>query len=256
MGKELWERFPLVKEVFIQAGEILGFSLAQLCFEGPKEKLGSTINAQPAILAVSIAALQALKGKGVEPDVVVGHSFGEYAALVAAEALEFWDALRLVRKRAEFMQEAVPRGKGKMIAIIGLERKQVIALCKEASKSGVVEPVAFNRPEQIVISGEIDAVNRAAELAVREGGEARDLAVSAPFHCSLMKPTQDKLRRELDNTKINDPQIPFITTVKAEFIYSGQEVRERLVEQMTSPVLWCDSVQAMTNFGVGICIEV
>ncbi len=257
MGKELWGTFPSAKDIFAQADEVLSFPLTQLCFEGPAEKLQSTENTQPAVFTVSIAALLALREKGVKPDVIVGHSFGEYAALVAAEAIKFEDAFKLVRKRAQFMQEAVPSGKGKMVAIIGLSRDQVVAICEEASELGVVEPVAFNRPEQIVISGEKDAVNKAAELAIKRGAEeARDLATSAPFHCSLMRPAQDRLRGELYETKINDPQIPFITTVKGEFVHSGQEVRERLIEQMTSPVLWCDSVQTMVNFGVSICIEV
>ena len=237
MGKELWGTFPSAKDIFAQADEVLSFPLTQLCFEGPAEKLQSTENTQPAVFTVSIAALLALREKGVKPDVIVGHSFGEYAALVAAEAIKFEDAFKLVRKRAQFMQE--------------------VAICEEASELGVVEPVAFNRPEQIVISGEKDAVNKAAELAIKRGAEeARDLATSAPFHCSLMRPAQDRLRGELYETKINDPQIPFITTVKGEFVHSGQEVRERLIEQMTSPVLWCDSVQTMVNFGVSICIEV
>ncbi len=256
MGRELWERFQSVKDIFTQAEEVLSFPLTQLCFEGPEEKLKSTLNAQPATLTVSIAALQALKERGAKPDVVAGHSVGEYAALVAAEALEFGDALKLLRKRAEFMQEAVPPGKGKMVAIIGLDREQVVAICKETSESRVVEPAAFNRPGQVVISGEIDAVNKAAELARRRGAEdAIDLAVSGPWHCSLMRPAQDRLGRELDKVKINEPKVPFIANSNGQFVHSSQEIRERLIEQLTKPVLWHDSVQAIINFGVEICIE-
>lgn len=257
MGRQLWERFPSVKEVFTQAEEVLDFPLAELCFEGPEEKLKSTVNAQPATLTVSIAALQALKENGVKPDVVAGHSVGEYAALVAAEALEFEDALKLLRKRAQFMQEAMPPGKGKMVAIIGLDREQVVAICEEASESGVVEPALFNRLGQIVISGETDAVNKAAELARRRGAEdAIDLAVSGAWHCSLMRLAQDRLRREFDKVKINEPQIPFVNNTIGKFVHSAQEIREQLIEQLTKPILWYDSVRAMINFGVGICVEV
>ncbi len=257
MGKELQGRFSSAKAIFTQAEDILGFPLAQLCFEGPIEKLQPTENTQPAIFTVSIAILQVLTEKGVKPDVVVGHSFGEYAALVAAGSLEFEDAVRLVRRRAQFMQEAVPAGKGKMAAIIGLGRDQVVAICKEASESEVVEPAAFNRLDQVVLSGEIDAVNRATELAIRRGAEeTRDLAVSGPFHCRLMKPAQDRLRRELDEVRINKPQIPFITTSNGRFVRSGQEVRAGLIKQLVKPILWVDSIQAIANFGVSTCIEV
>lgn len=255
MGREFYEHLPRAKELFQEGSEALRVDLEQLCFEGPEEVLTLTANAQPAILLVSIVAFEAVRGEGIEPHFVAGHSLGEYSALVAADALRLADALRAVRKRGEFMQEAVPPGLGAMAAILGLEEGSVFEICQEANGVGVVEVANLNAPDQIVISGQTEAVKAAAELAKAKRGKARLLQVSAPFHSSLMRPAQERLAGVLQDVPIDTPRFPVVANVDAEPYQEASEVKERLVKQVTSPVRWTASIQRLIQEGVGTFIE-
>ena len=256
MGRELAEHFASAREVFEEADAALGFSLSRLCFEGPAEELQLTANTQPALLAVSVAAARALGEKGIRPDYVAGHSLGEYSALVAAGSLGLTDALRLVRKRGEYMQEAVPVGQGAMAALLGMDAGTVEEICREAAGDEVVSPANLNSPGQIVIAGHRSAVERAVEMAKGRGARrAVLLNVSAPFHCSLMKPAQDRLAIDLEEVAIHDPQVPLVNNVDAALVRSATEVRDGLKRQVTSPVRWTDSMLALRKQGVDLFVE-
>jgi [acyl-carrier-protein] S-malonyltransferase len=257
MGKDLAANFPESRAVFDEADAALGFSISQLCFEGSEEALKLTENTQPAILTVSVAAYRALASRGIEPDFAAGHSLGEYSALVAAGALEFSDAVKLVRQRGRYMQEAVPAGEGAMAAILGLSPADVAEVCKKAARGEVVSPANLNSPEQTVIAGGAAAVKRAVETASQSGAKrAVILSVSAPFHCAMLMPAQQRLEPDLRATKFSDLRFPLVTNADAEAITSGDEARESLIRQVTMPVRWLESVREMIEQGVNIFVEV
>jgi [acyl-carrier-protein] S-malonyltransferase len=257
MGKELAENFPEARAVFDEADKALGFSISQMCFTGSEEDLKQTANTQPAILTCSVAVQRVLAGKGVTPDFVAGHSLGEYSALVATGALKFSDAVKLVRKRGTYMQEAVPAGQGAMAAIMGLSPAVVTDACKRAAEAEVCSPANLNSPEQTVISGHAGAVKRAVEIASQQGAKrAVILAVSAPFHCALMMPAQERLESDLRKTEFSNLQVPLVTNVDADTITTGEEAREALIRQVTMPVRWLDSMRLLIDEGVGTFVEV
>ena len=257
MGCDLAQKFPESRQVFDEAEAALGFSMSELCFKGSDEALKQTENTQPAILTVSVAAYRALEKRGVTPDFVAGHSLGEYSALVAAGGLDFAAAVKLVRGRGRYMQEAVPPGEGAMAAILGLAPAEVLEICKKAADNEVVSPANLNSPEQTVISGSAAAVKRAVEIASQSGAKrAVILPVSAPFHCALMAPAQKRLEPDLRAAKFNDLRFPLVTNVDAEAITSGDEAREALIRQVTSPVRWLDSMHELIESGVNIFVEV
>jgi [acyl-carrier-protein] S-malonyltransferase len=257
MGRELAEAFPVARQVFEAADGALGFQLSKLCFEGPAEELQLTANTQPAILAVSVAASEVLREKGVAPDYVAGHSLGEYSALVAAGALRLEDAVRVVRKRGQYMQEAVPVGQGAMAALLGLEAAAVEAVCREAAQGEVVSPANLNSPGQIVIAGHATAVARAVELAKARGARrAVLLNVSAPFHCALMRPAQERLAADLDQTPIAGLQAPLVNNVDAQLVRDAAAARDGLKRQVTGAVRWEQSMRVLLAEGVELFIEV
>jgi [acyl-carrier-protein] S-malonyltransferase len=257
MGRDLAEKFPESKAVFDEADAALGFSLSKLCFEGSEEALKQTENTQPAILTVSTAAYRALEKQGITPDFVAGHSLGEYSALVAASALEFSTAVKLVRGRGRYMQEAVPSGEGAMAAVLGLSPADVAEICKKAAETEVVSPANMNSPEQTVISGSATAVKRAVEIASQSGAKrAVILPVSAPFHCAMMMPAQQRLESDLRAAQFHDLKFPLITNVDAEAITTGEEARDALIRQVTNPVRWLESVRDMIDSGVTVFVEV
>ncbi len=257
MGRDLFEKFPAVRKVFEAADAALGFAISQLCFAGSEESLKLTENTQPAMVTVSFAAYRTLEEVGVVPDYVAGHSLGEYSALVAAGALEFGDALRLVRSRGRYMQEAVPPGEGAMAAILGLARAQVEGICKKAANGQVVAPANLNSPEQTVISGHAGAVKRAVEIASASGAKrAVMLPVSAPFHCELVMPAQKRLEEDLRNTAFRPLRFPLVTNVDAEVIQSDDEARDALARQVCLPVRWEESMREMLDRGVTTFVEV
>lgn len=257
MGQELAEYSANAREVFREANSALGFSLSKLCFEGPAEELQLTANTQPAILAVSVAAAEVLREKGVQPDFVAGHSLGEYSALVVAGALRLSDAIQLVRKRGQYMQEAVPVGQGAMAALLGLDVKLVEEICRDSAQGDVVSPANLNSPGQIVIAGHAGAVMRAVEIAKARGAKrAILLNVSAPFHCALMKPAQDRLSRDLDGIEIADLGVPLANNVDAQEVRTGAAARDGLKRQVTAPVRWEQSVRLLESAGVSLFIEV
>lgn len=257
MGKELADSQPVARCVFEEADCVLGMKLASLCFEGPEEELRLTVNTQPAILTASIAALRVLEARGARADFVAGHSLGEYSALVAAGSLKFDEALRAVRKRGLYMQEAVAPGEGAMAALIGIDIDAIQALCAEASERGVCAPANINSPNQTVIAGHRPAVERAVELAKEKGAKrAVMLAVSAPFHCELMKPVADKLESVFDEIEFSDLKVPLVTNVDAELTLSGVEARDGLLRQVASPVRWSASITRLLEEGVTRFVEV
>jgi [acyl-carrier-protein] S-malonyltransferase len=257
MGRELAEMYPSAKAVFDEADKTLGFSISKMCFEGSEEDLKLTANTQPAILTCSIATYRVLEEKGLAPDFVAGHSLGEYSALVAAGSLKFADAVRLVRKRGNYMQEAVPAGKGAMAAIMGLSPAVVSDVCKRAAQGQVCAPANLNSPDQTVISGDADAIKRAVELASQAGAKrATILPVSAPFHSALMMPAQEKLEHELKKTHFDKLRVPLVTNVDADTIETGEQAREALVRQVTAAVHWEESVRLLIEEGVNTFVEV
>jgi [acyl-carrier-protein] S-malonyltransferase len=257
MGKDLADKFPAARRVFDEADKALGFSISQVCFTGTEEALKQTANTQPAILTVSVAACRVLEEKGVRPDFVAGHSMGEFSALVAAGGLEFADAVRLVRNRGAYMQTAVPDGIGAMAAIMGLAPAQVADLCRKAADGEVVAPANLNSPEQTVISGNAAAVKRAVEMASAGGAKrAVMLAVSAPFHCPLMLPAQQKLEADLRAVTFHPLRVPLVNNVDAELITNGDEARESLIRLVTLPVRWEESVRELIDQGVNTFVEV
>jgi len=257
MGRELAEELPCARRAFEAADQALGFALSKLCFEGPAEDLQLTANAQPAILAMSVAAAEVLREKGIHADFVAGHSLGEYSALVAAGSLEIEEAVRLVRKRGQYMQEAAPVGQGGMAALLGMEATAVEEVCREAAQGDVVSPANFNSPGQVVISGHRGAVERAVALARGRGAKrAIMLNVSAPFHCALMKPAQERLEKDLERVRISAPRVPLANNVDAELVRSAAEVREGLKRQVTAPVRWEQAMRVLRNEKVELFIEV
>jgi [acyl-carrier-protein] S-malonyltransferase len=257
MGKELADKYPSARAVFDEADKALGFSLSKMCFEGTEDDLKLTANTQPAILTVSVAAYRVIAEKGLTPDFVAGHSLGEYSALVAAGSLKFADAVKLVRKRGTYMQEAVPAGVGAMAAIMGLSPAVVADACKRAAEGEVCSAANLNSPEQTVISGHAGAVKRAVELTSQLGAKrAVVLAVSAPFHSALMLPAQEKLEKDLKHTEFSPLQVPLITNVDADTAENGDEAREALVRQVTMPVRWEESVRLLIDEGVNTFVEV
>lgn len=259
MGRELAEKYAAAREVFEEADEALGFKLSRLCFEGPAEELQLTENTQPAILATSVAALRAAEGEGLpRPDFVAGHSLGEYSALVAAGALSLRDAVSVVRKRGRYMQEAVPVGAGAMAAVLGADIETVEAVCKEAAREGeICSPANLNSPGQIVIAGSAAAVERALPILKERGAKrAIPLKVSAPFHCALMLPAQERLSADLDRIEFKDLSVPLVTNVDAAVIRTGAEARAALVRQVSSPVRWRESLELLSREGVRTFVEV
>ena len=257
MGKALAEAFPVYRETLEQADEALGEPLSQLCFEGPADTLTLTEHTQPAVLAVSVAAYRLLVSRGVSPALVAGHSLGEYSAHVAAGTISFADALRTVRRRGRFMQQAVPVGEGAMAAVLGLDTETVGQVCEETAQGDVVSPANLNAPGQIVIAGTRDAVARASVRA-RERGARRvlPLPVSAPFHCALMKPAQAQLEPELRALVVSDPAIPVVANVDAEPKHDAPSAIEALVQQVSAPVKWEAVVQRLAVLGVDTFVEV
>jgi [acyl-carrier-protein] S-malonyltransferase len=259
MGRALAERFAPARAVFAEADDALGFPLSRLCFEGPAEDLQLTENTQPAILTTSIAALRALEGEGfAPPSFVAGHSLGEYSALVAAGALSLADAVRTVRARGRYMQEAVPVGVGAMAAILGSDVRTVEEACAEASRGEVCSPANLNSPKQIVIAGDAAAVERAMEILKSRGArKAVKLNVSAPFHCALMLPAQRRLASDLEKIDFKDLRVPLVSNVDAKLVRAGAEARDALVRQVSSPVRWSESVELLANEqGVRSFVEV
>ncbi len=257
MGKTLADAYDCAAAVFRLADEALDFPLSKLCFEGPEADLKLTENTQPALLTVSVAALAVLREKGVSCELVAGHSLGEYSALVSAGCLSFTDAVRLVRKRGQYMQRAVPAGVGAMAAILRLPEGKLEGILAEAAQGQVVTAANLNSPDQIVVAGHAEAVQRAADLAKAAGAKrAVILPVSAPFHCPLMHPAQAELKADLDSTCFSDLAVPLINNWQAELIHSGEEARRGLYEQVPNPVLWTASMRKLAAQGVEQCIEV
>lgn len=257
MGKSLAENFKVARECFEQADEALGFSLSTMCFEGPEESLKQTEFQQPALVAVSIAACAVLKSEVGEPQYVAGHSLGEYSALVAAGSLDFADALRLVNKRGRYMQEAVPAGVGAMAALLKLPEGKLDEILAEAAQGEVVTPAGFNSPDQTAIAGNRGAVDRAMELAKAAGAKrAVALPVSAPFHCPLMKPAQERLLPDLEAARFADLRIPLVNNWQAREIRTGAEAREGLYQQVPNPVRWTDTIRYLAANGVERWFEV
>jgi len=258
MGKDLAAKFPAARQVFEEADAALGFALSELCFEGPAEQLQLTENTQPAILTVSVAALRAMQSEGFpEPDFVAGHSLGEYSALVAAGSLSLTDAVRTVRARGGYMQEAVPVGVGAMAAVLGADVNVVRAACEEAAAGQVCSPANINSPGQIVIAGDTAAVDRAIVLVKERGAKrAIKLNVSAPFHCALMKPAEERLAVDLQKISFKDLAISVVTNVDALPVKRGDEARSALVRQVSQPVRWLDSVEFLIAEGVQSLVEI
>lgn len=257
MGRELAEKFPIARQVFEQADQALGFPLSRLCFEGPAEELQLTANTQPALLAVSVAASEVLREKGVRADFVAGHSLGEYSALVSAGALRLADAVKLVRLRGQYMQEAVPVGQGAMAALLGLDGAAADEICREAAAGEIVSTANLNSPKQVVIAGHAAAVQRAVELAKTRGAKrAIMLKVSAPFHCALLQPAADRLAVDLDAAEIADPHPPLVNNVDAQVVTASAAVREGLKRQVTAPVRWAESLRALRGAGAETFVEV
>lgn len=257
MGKSLAENFPAAAQCFRDADDALGFALSKLCFEGPAETLKQTEFQQPALLAVSIAAFTVLADRIGEPQYVAGHSLGEYSALVAAGSLDFADALRLVNKRGRYMQEAVPEGVGAMAALLKLPGGKLDEILAAAAQGEVVTPAGFNSPDQIAISGHRGAVERAMELAKAAGAKrAVALPVSAPFHCPLMRPAQQRLKPDLDATRFAGLRIPLINNWQAREVRTGAEAREGLYRQVPNPVRWTETIGCLASNGVTRWFEV
>ncbi len=257
MGKELADNFECAAKTFKEADEALGFSISDMIWNGDSETLMITENTQPAIVTMSTAALRIMQEKGIVPDVTAGLSLGEYTAHIASGSLEFADAVRLVRKRGKYMQEEVPVGKGAMAAIIALSPEDVKECCEKASEYGVCSGANFNCPGQIVVSGDKAAVEKCCELAKEKGAKrALMLAVSAPFHCALLKGAGEKLAKELENVPINDMKVPVITNVTADYIKDKEEIKPLLIKQVSNSVLWEDTIKRMIADGVDTFVEI
>ena len=257
MGRELAALFPVAKETFDEADDALGYKLSELCFEGPEDQLKLTEITQPAILTASVAAWRVIQSQGIVPAYVAGHSLGEYSAHVAAGTLSFADAVRTVRNRGKYMQEAVPVGVGAMAAILAMPIDTVREVCNEAAQGEVCQPANMNSPDQTVISGNKAAVERAAELAKKRGAKrAILLPVSAPFHCALMQPAQDRLGAELHNLQFHNPQVPLMCNVDAGLVTSGEQSLDALIRQVTGAVQWSRSMLHLAAMGIKEYVEV
>lgn len=257
MGKQIASEFRSSADIFSQASEVLDMDMVKMVFEGDEETLKITENTQPAIVTTSVACLQPLLDRGIKPDFTAGLSLGEYSAHVASGTMDFKTAVSLVRKRGKYMQEAVPLGVGTMAAILGLSSDDVAECCKQASEYGIVEPANFNCPGQISIAGETKAVEKAMELCSEKGAKrAILLAVSAPFHCSMLKPAGDRLATELQNVKFAEFKIPLVANATAQIIDSSANIKELLIKQVSSPVLWESSIKLMLEKGVDTFVEI
>jgi [acyl-carrier-protein] S-malonyltransferase len=256
MGKEIYENFDEARETFREASEELGYDIAKLCFEGPEKELNKTFRTQPAILTVSIAINRILLSKGIKPSVVAGHSLGEYSALVAAEVLSFREAVKITEKRGQFMQEAVPEGKGLMAAILGLERNKIDEICLSV-QSGYASPANYNSPGQIVIAGEKEAVEEAMRLAKKKGAKkVVPLSVSVPSHCTLMADASRRLSELLDGIDFKFPLISIVNNADAMFLTDRDSIKNSLIRQLNSPLLWEDSIRVIVDSGIDMFIEV
>lgn len=258
MGKDLFDNFSVSREVFEEANEALGFSLSEMCFNGTTEDLALTANTQPAILTTSIAAFRAMESEGLpKPDFVAGHSLGEYSALVAAGAMSFADAVKTVRKRGTYMQDAVPVGVGAMAAILGLDLATIEQGCAEAAQGQICSPANINSPSQIVIAGNTEAIDRACEILKEKGAKrAIKLNVSAPFHCALMMPAQEKLAEDLVGISYGEFQFPIVQNIDAQTNNDSAKVCEALTKQVSNPVRWLQSVENLVKLGVTTFVEV
>jgi [acyl-carrier-protein] S-malonyltransferase len=259
MGRDLAEKFTVARDTFAEADAALGYSVSKLCFEGPAEQLKQTEFTQPAIFAASMAAYRVLTSRGIQPQIAAGHSLGEYAACAAAGVMSFADAIRALEARGRFMQEAVPEGKGAMAAVLGVDADAVRSVCEAAAKetNEVVSPANLNSPEQIVISGSAAGVARASELAKEKGAKkVVPLQVSAPFHCALMQPAQERLAEVLKKIEVQDPRFPIVSNVTADVTKRGGRERDLLIEQVTAPVRWVESMRCMKDAGASTFVEV
>ena len=256
MGKDLAEKFPVARRVFEEADDALGFAISRLCFDGPAEDLQLTENTQPAILTVSVAAFRAMSEAGISaPAFVAGHSLGEYSALVAAGTLSLPDAVRTVRARGRYMQEAVPVGTGAMAAVLGGELSEIQRICAEVSENQVCSVANLNSPGQVVIAGNTEAVDRAVEGLSGVAKRVIKLKVSAPFHCALMKPAQDRLAADLERLEFREPAMPVVTNVDARATTAPNELHDALVRQVSAPVRWVESMQLLVEQSVGTFVE-
>lgn len=256
MGKDLYDNFEEVKEIYKEASEALGYDIAEMSFNGPQEELNRTFRTQPSLLTASFAAFKVLSWRAIQPAYVAGHSLGEYTAVTAAGVMSFRDAVRLTEKRGTLMQEAVPEGKGLMAAVLGLDRDAIIKVCASVT-SGYVAPANYNCPGQIVIAGEKDAVEEAIKLAKEAGAKrALPLAVSAPSHCKLMEPASVKLSGLLGGIDIQEPVIPIVNNADAKIIDDRSMLKNSLIRQLSTPLLWEDSIKLMVSKGVDTFIEV
>jgi [acyl-carrier-protein] S-malonyltransferase len=257
MGKDLAEKYSLARQTFEEADDALGLAISRICFGGPEEQLRLTENTQPAILTASVAAWRVLDHQGIKPALAAGHSLGEYSAHVAAGTISFADAVRAVRNRGRYMQEAVPVGTGSMAAILGMAPENVAGVCTDAAQGEVCEPANINSPEQIVISGHAAAVERAVKLADERGAKrAKVLPVSAPFHCSLMKPAQERLAADLQQLQFSKPQFPIVCNVDAAPVTNADGARDALIRQVTGSVRWVESMQWLIAQGAQTFIEI
>ena len=257
MGKDLAANFPVAKQIFEEADEALSFSISRLCFEGPDEELQLTENTQPAILTTSVAAFRVLESEGfASPSFVAGHSLGEYSALVASGAISLGDAVRTVRARGRYMQEAVPVGTGAMAAVLGADRDTITRVCEEASAGQICSVANINSPGQVVIAGNTAAVDRAMELLQGVAKRVVKLNVSAPFHCALMKPAQERLAFELEQLAFSEPAAPVVTNVDAALTTAPAQLRDALLRQVSAPVRWVESMELLIQQGVGTFVEV
>jgi len=256
MGKDLYDNFKEVREIYKEASEALGYDIAQLSFNGPEEELNKTFRTQPCILTASVAAFKVISAKGVKPSYIAGHSLGEYTAITASGVISFKDAVRITEKRGQYMQEAVPEGKGLMAAILGLDRDEIENICRSVN-SGYVAPANYNCPGQIVISGEKGAVEEAIELA-KETGAKRTviLSVSAPSHCKLMEDATKRLSELLNNIKFQTPKVSLVNNADAMFLNNPEKIKASLLKQLSSPLLWEDSIRLMIKNGVKTFLEV
>ncbi|WP_196592514.1 ACP S-malonyltransferase [Pectinatus sottacetonis] len=257
MGKEFFDNYDVAKKIFKEADKSLGYSIMDMCFNGPEEDLKLTANTQPAILTVSVIAATILQEHGIKPEITGGHSLGEYSALVAAGALKFADAVYLVNRRGSFMQEAVPVGQGGMAAVIGLDRNIIIDICEDITKNkALVQAVNFNCPGQVVIAGTTEGVGIAVEKLKTAGAKkCVNLPVSAPFHSRLMEPAAKKLAVELDKIEIHDAVIPVVANVTGKALTKAADIKESLIKQASSPVKWEDCINSMKNFGADVYVE-
>lgn len=257
MGKDIAEKYPVSRNIFKEASDNLNYDIEEMIFAGDEDTLKITENTQPAVLTVSIACMQPLIEEGIKPECTAGLSLGEYSAHVASGTFQFKDAVKLVKKRGAFMQEAVPAGKGATAAILGLDNQSVIDACREASAFGIVEPANFNCPGQVVVAGETEAVKILTEICIKKGAKrAIMLPVSAPFHCSLLKPVGEKLALELDKIELGEMKYPVIANINANPVTDKNRVKDLLVKQVSNSVLWEESVRKMISSGIDTFVEI